>query len=143
MRLLSPALVAAFVSLLPLAASAEVTVGGMSYSVVSVSRASTVGEGFLAKQAAGEFIIVRLSVKNVGKEGASISNGDFHLKRGDTEYDADNGVMIDGEFFLEKLNPGTRKTGVIVFDVPANTAPSKYTIEVFGNGSSDSREIRL
>ena len=63
--------------------------------------------------------------------------------RGDTEYDADNGVTVDGEFFLEKLNPGTRKTGVIVFDVPANISPAKYSLQVFGNGTGESKLIRL
>ena len=127
-------------------ASAATTVDGMTYSITSVSRPTAIESFGDSKEPSGEFIVVKLTVSNHGKKAADLSSSDFHLKRGDTQFDADSGVTVDGEFFLTKLNPGTSKSGVLVFDVPAHTAPAKYQLEVYGNGaegSSDSKLISL
>ena len=124
-------------------AIASVTVGGLTFSVKSVSRASSVGPDLMPQKASGEFIVIRLSLTNVGKDPATISNTDFHLKAGDVTYDASSAGMMAGGFFLEKLNPGVSHTGNIIFDVPASTSPSKYKLVVFGNGNGESREIQL
>lgn len=144
MRLVSIAIGALLVSFLPQPAAAEVTVGGMGYSILSVSRATTVGPSFMTEHASGEFLIIRLTIRNFGDKPATVSGNDFHLKRGETQYDTSSAEMtMEGHFFLDKLNPGVKKTGIIVFDVPANTAPSKYALIVYGNGTSDHREIQL
>ena len=126
------------------AANASVTIGGLSYSIGSVTRSSTFGPDFMQERAAGEFIVVALTIRNVGKDPATISGSDFRLERGDTKYDAASvTIATDKGFFLTKLNPGTARTGIIVFDVPANTAPSKYRLIVYGNGSGDHTAIPL
>jgi hypothetical protein len=119
------------------------TVGGLQYTISNVSLQSFVQSFGEAKRAAGEFLVLTVSVSNVGSKGADISASDFHLKSGGTEYDEDTSVTVDGEFFLEKLNPGTTKSGVLIFDVPAGTRASKYALEVFGNGSEGSQESGL
>jgi hypothetical protein len=134
----------ALVASLCVTSSAAVTIGGLSYSIVSVTRASTFGPEFMQERASGEYIVVRLTIKNVGKEPATITGSDFHLERGDTKFDAASVTVgaADG-FFLAKLNPGVSRTGIIVFDVPAHTAPSKYHLIVYGNGSSDHTNLQL
>jgi hypothetical protein len=122
---------------------AAVRVGGLEYSVKSVARASTVGPEMLQQKADGEFIIVKISIRNTGREPATISDSDFHLQSGDVKYDTSSKGMMSGGFFLDKLNPGVSKTGNLVFDVPANTSPSKYKLIVYGNGTSDHKEIQL
>jgi hypothetical protein len=132
-------------AIVPIPASARsVTIGGLTYSMGNVSRASTYGPEFMNEKASGEFIIVRLTVKNVGKDPATISGSDFRLERGDTKYDSASVTISDKDgFFLTKLNPGTSRTGIIVFDVPASTSPSKYHLIVYGNHSSESTNLQL
>lgn len=124
-------------------AFAEISIGGLNYSVKSVLRTTVVGSEFMRETADGEFIIVKISVRNTGHEPATISDSDFHLKNGDVTYDASSKGMMNGGFFLAKLNPGVSKTGSIIFDVPANTSPSKYKLVVYGNGTSESKNIQL
>lgn len=124
-------------------AFAEISIGGLNYSVKGVSRASVVGPEFMRERADGEFIIVKISIRNTGHQPATISDSDFHLKSGNVTYDASSKGMMNGGFFLDKLNPGVSKTGSIIFDVPANTSPSKYKLVVYGNGTSDFKEIQL
>jgi len=124
-------------------ARAAVTLGGLTYSVADVHRAATVGPDGAEQHASGEYIVIRLRVSNVGHDPATLSNSDFRLRKGSTMYDSANEVMVDGEFFLSKLNPGVSKTGTLIFDVPANTNPADYELEVFGNGGSDPHYIRL
>jgi hypothetical protein len=128
----------------PNTAGASVTIGGLTYSIGVVTRASTFGPEFMQEHAAGEYLVVPLTIRNVGKDPATISGSDFHLERGDTKYDAASvTISSDKGFFLTKLNPGTARTGILVFDVPASTAPSKYRLIVYGNGTSDHTTIQL
>lgn len=125
----------------PEIATSPLTIGGLRYTIGPVRTASTYGPEFDLEHAAGEYVVVALTVRNVGKEPADISGSDFQLERGDTKFDsASVTVGEDHGFFLTKLNPGTEKTGSLVFDVPANTAPSKYHIIVFGNGSGGNQD---
>jgi archaellum component FlaG (FlaF/FlaG flagellin family) len=98
----------------------------------------------MQQHASGEYIIVTLTIKNIGNKPATITGSDFQLERGDTRYDASS-VTVGAEkgFFLTKLNPGVSHTGIIVFDVPGNTAPSKYHLIVYGNGTGDHANIQL
>lgn len=126
------------------AALASVTVGGLTYSIQDVHTASSVGPEGMEQRASGEFIVLRLRVGNVGKDPATINASDFHLRRGSTKYDAASESMMTGDsFFLQTLNPGTARTGTILFDVPAHTSPSQYELEVFGNGGSLPKYIQL
>ena len=70
------------------AARTAVTVGGLSYSIQDVHTASSVGPEEMEQKASGEFIVLRLRISNVGKSPATISATDFHLRRGNTNYDA-------------------------------------------------------
>ena len=137
-------LAAVFFALSPLSVHAEVTVDGLSYSVKAVKVASVIDLGFDSERASGEYILVKLLVRNVGNKPADISGDDFHLQRGKIQYDAASASMdMEEHFFLTKLNPGTARAAWIVFDVPAHTSPSKYELQVYGNGSDKFKLIQL
>lgn len=119
------------------------TIGGLKYNISDVRNQSSVESFGDQKAANGEFIVLQLTVSNVGSKAADVNASDFHLKRGDKEFDEDTNVTVDGEFFLEKINPGTSKSGVLVFDVPANTSARDYSLEVYGNGAEGSQDSAL
>jgi hypothetical protein len=125
----------------------QITVGGLFYNINGVYVTASYGSQYLSSNADGEFIVISLTVSNVGNKAADISASDFHLERGTTEYNyADASVYTEQRFAMNTLNPGVSRTGNIVFDVPVNTQPGVYNIKVYGNGadgSQDSREIML
>jgi len=92
-------------------------------------------------RAAGEFIVLRLTVKNAGKNSAEITTGDIHLTAGEDEFELSSASPPD--LFESELRPGASRTGTVVFDVPVNTAPSKYTLKVYGHLSGTSKTIHL
>lgn len=120
------------------------TIGGLAYSVLDVRQTRVLGESYSRERAAGEFVVVRLSVENVGGRAARISSQDFHLVRGGTRYDASpTAVHGDEDFFLTTVNPGVTRAGTVAFDVPADTSPSSYRLEVYGNAGGDSTTLYL
>jgi hypothetical protein len=130
--------------MLPMATLASVTIGGLSYSLQAMHTASTIGPEGMESHANGEYIVIRLKVSNVGNDPATISSSDFKLRGGSIMFDSANkSIMVDGAFFLTKLNPGTARAGTILFDVPANTSLSSYELQVFGNGGSKPTYMRL
>ena len=95
----------------------QFTVTGLQCGVGSVGP-----DGF-GEKAQGEFCLVSVQVKNVGKS-AEVFN-DFSQKAyaaDGTEFSADSGagtwVNKDSSTFLESINPGNTVRGKVVFDVP-------------------------
>ncbi|MGH2371564.1 MAG: DUF4352 domain-containing protein [Chloroflexota bacterium] len=62
--------------------------GNWEYTVHDVKRMKTIGSGFLKEEAKGEFVVVGLTLKNIGKENFGVHTWDFELR------DA-NGVQYD------------------------------------------------
>lgn len=73
------------------------------------------------KNANGVYLILDVTVKNVGKKAITVDSNFFTLFRGDVEYSSDSSAGIyaneAGKFFLSELNPGTEIAGKVVFDV--------------------------
>jgi len=83
----------------------------------------SVGESFVNVKAAGQFCIVNLTVKNIGKEGQTFADS-FQKARGPDEkiYRAHTGAGVvanEGtEAVWSTINPGNSISGKIVFDIP-------------------------
>ena len=95
----------------------QFTVTGLQCGVDSV------GPDGVGERAQGEFCLVSVQIKNVGKS-AEVFN-DFSQKAyaaDSTEFSVDSGaatwVNKDSSTFLESINPGNTVKGKLVFDVP-------------------------
>lgn len=97
-----------------------IQVGDVEFTVNGVSTAKNVG-GEWGSNSQGTYLLVDLSVKNVGNEAITTDSSFFQLKSGDKTFDADSGASIyanpDTNFFLQQVNPDLAATGVVVFDV--------------------------
>lgn len=83
-----------------------------------------VGEGFSRHQAAGKYVVVPLSITNVGNEGSTFNRWQVELRDvEDRTFDvAPYSVLsaVGSDLFLEQINPGLTHNTQVVFDVPRN-----------------------
>lgn len=91
------------------------------YTVTDVRTQGAVGGLYGSEEAAGEFVIVRIQIENVGDESFQLSSNVFHLvDEQERTYDTDPDAMVylDNSMSYEQVNPGLTIEGVVVFDVP-------------------------
>lgn len=66
-----------------------IQVGDVIFTVTKVSSANTVGDQYLSQEAHGKYLILNVSVKNVGKKAITTDSSFFKLMAGDVEYEAE------------------------------------------------------
>ncbi|MFJ7738863.1 DUF4352 domain-containing protein [Lysinibacillus sp. NPDC097287] len=97
-----------------------INVGDVEFTVNGTSTAKNVG-GQFGSNATGTYLLVDVTVKNVGNESITTDASFFKLKAGEKTYDADSGASISADselkFFLQQVNPDLSNTGTVVFDV--------------------------
>ncbi|WP_407320110.1 DUF4352 domain-containing protein [Isoptericola halotolerans] len=104
-----------------------------------------IGDDFLNEKAQGRFLLVHVTVENIGDE-AQYFDGDSQ-KLVDTKgrtHSADTGAAIyldDSNSFLNEINPGNSVDGVVVFDLPADA--SAATLELHDSMFSGGVEVSV
>ncbi|MFI5933875.1 DUF4352 domain-containing protein [Actinoplanes sp. NPDC051494] len=127
--------------------AADETAGGMGDTVSDGDIAFTVkdmdcsktevGSEYFNQKAQGKFCIITITVKNNGDSAHTFSGSDVtaYDAKG-TEYDNDTTAELyaneDASTFLEKINPGNKITGKVIFDVPKSTTLTE--VELDGGG---------
>ncbi|MEH0972795.1 DUF4352 domain-containing protein [Micromonospora sp. CPCC 205546] len=92
-----------------------------------------VGDSVLGEKAQGQFCLVTINVKNIGKESQMFDGSSQKAYAADgTEYSADTGAAVyanqNAETFLNDINPGNQVTGVVVFDIPKKVKLTKLEL---------------
>ncbi|WP_233599850.1 DUF4352 domain-containing protein [Micromonospora sp. M71_S20] len=92
-----------------------------------------VGYSVLGEKAQGQFCLITINVKNIGKESQMFDGSSQKAYAADgTEYSADTGAAIysnqNAETFLNDINPGNQVTGVVVFDIPKKVKLTKLEL---------------
>jgi len=92
-----------------------------------------VGNEPLGQKAQGQFCLVTVNVKNIGKEAQMFDGSSQKAYAADgTEYSADTGAAIyankNAETFLNDVNPGNQVSGVVVFDIPKTVKLTKLEL---------------
>lgn len=97
-----------------------VKVGDVEFTVNETTTAKNVG-GEYGSDAKGTFLIVDVTVTNLGTEAITTDSSFFKLKVGEKTYEADSSASISADmkmnFFYEEINPDLSSTGKVVFDV--------------------------
>ena len=95
-------------------------VGDVEFTVNSKETATNVG-GQFGSNSQGTFLILDVTVKNVGNEAITTDTSFFKLKNGEKTYEADGTASMHTDmelkFFLQQVNPDLSNTGKVVFDV--------------------------
>lgn len=100
-----------------------VKVGVFEITVTAVeSGIESIGKDFTKVDAQGQFVRVKLTVKNTGEEGKSFDTSEQHLiDDSDRQHDySSEAVVVDQSLFFDKINPGNMIEGTIVYDIPAD-----------------------
>lgn len=123
----------------------KVREGSFEFTVTKVSTASSVGDGPLARKARGRFVLVHLTVRNIGGE-ARIFFGDNQKLSDDegNEFLADSSAVTSdpkSKSLYEEIKPGGKVSGVVAFDVPRGREIT--TIELHDSMFSDGVRVTL
>ncbi|NEC93298.1 DUF4352 domain-containing protein, partial [Streptomyces sp. SID12501] len=97
--------------------------GKFEFTVTGVEPGVTrVGDDMFGQDAQGQFLLVHVTVTNIGDEAQYFDGSSQKLT--DTQgrtHSADTGAAIylgDAQSFLNQINPGNSVQGTVVFDVP-------------------------
>lgn len=101
--------------------------GKFEFTVTSVEPGvARVGNDLIGKEAQGQYVLVHLTVANIGTEAQYFSDGAqkaFDAQGREFSADSSAGVYLEGnDTLLNQINPGNTVTGTVVFDVPADAA---------------------
>lgn len=105
----------------------SITVAKVEPGIAQVG--TEVGGTLLGEKAQGQFVLVHVSVENVGTEAESFA--DMNAKVYDAEgreFEANSaaGIYIEGnDSLFGEVNPGNTLQGVLVFDLPADAAAER------------------
>lgn len=121
--------------------------GKFEFTVTEVETGvAEVGDEFLSEEAQGQFVLVHMTVSNIGDE-AQMLHGDNQtlLDTEGREHSANTSaaIYLDGaETFLNDINPGNSVDATVVFDIPADAEPAAIELHdsMFSGGVTVSLE---
>ncbi|EYR63642.1 Mpr protein [Actinotalea ferrariae CF5-4] len=104
---------------------ATVADGKFEFVVTQVETGvAQVGDEFFNQTAQGQFVLVHVTVTNIGDQAQYFDGSSQKLlDTAGRTHSADTGAAIylgDTESFLNQINPGNTVEGVVVFDVPVD-----------------------
>jgi hypothetical protein len=117
--------------------------GSFTFTVTDVKTGvQALGESFLRTEAQGSYVLVDVTVTNVGTEAATFLGGNQTLLDAQgREFEADSSAALmnvpDSESFFTEINPGNSVDGVLVFDVPEGLSPTAIQLHesMFSGGA--------
>lgn len=131
-----------------------VKVGKLAYKVSKVSATSEIksdNEFIKSAKTDGQFIMISIEAFNKDKKARMVDSTMFKIKDDQgREFDPtnDSEVMMVAdeamEFFLQDINPGVSKKGLMIFELPKDSA--HYSLEVssgFGWAGGKYEKIKL
>jgi hypothetical protein len=118
----------------------NIDVDDLRYKIVKVESFTEMGSSMMSKETTGKFVKVYLEITNMGKETQTLFTPRFKVvDNQDRKYDrlSDDMMYIsDYISFGEQLQPGLKKEGAIVFELPMDS--TDLSLEIRGNWVSAS-----
>ncbi|WP_347133336.1 DUF4352 domain-containing protein [Mycobacterium sp. DL] len=127
----------------PQAETGDVVDGALAFTVHGTEVGSTVASADVPveKTAAGEYIVVHMTVTNVSDAPATFLGTFQKLNAGGTVYSIDDEATFYTGGALAELNPGDQADVSVAFDVPTGTTPE--SIELHADPISPGVEVPL
>lgn len=114
----------------------EFVVHGVEAGVPSVGT-----NEYLTEKAQGQFVLVRMTIRNIGdREQSFTTSAQKLIDPQGRQYSVDDiaTITLDQGVAFEQINPGNSVDATIVFDVPAGTVPAELQVHdsIFSGGES-------
>lgn len=103
-----------------------ITVEGVETGIPSV------GNEYLGAKAQGQFVVVSASILNNGDKAETFFTDSMKIiddQGRQHSYSTDAALYLEGSWVLDKINPGNTLSGKFVFDIPADSVPTKVLLE--------------
>lgn len=117
----------------------EFTVTGVEAGVAEI------GDEYFGEQAQGQFVLVHLTVSNIGDEAQTLFGDNQTLVDDQGRQHSANTMasiyLDDNDTFVNEINPGNTVEGTIVFDIPADAVP--VSIELHDSAFSGGVSVNL
>jgi hypothetical protein len=126
----------------------EVTDGSYQFTVTKINcGVREIGDQYMGKKAHGQFCLVTMRVKNVGKDPITLSDQNQTLvdtKGGTYRPDDEAWAYVDDPDDISgEINPGTALKTVVPFDVPKKTEPDYLLVMAGAFGFSEGVQVKL
>ncbi|MEU4534350.1 DUF4352 domain-containing protein [Streptosporangium sp. NPDC023825] len=114
--------------------------GKFAFKVTKTEKKTEVGSEFLNKKAQGEFLLVRVTVKNIADEAQTFfgeAQKVYDAKGREYKADSEAALYLESSKSLyEQINPGNSVNGVILFDLPRGVTAVKIKLHdsLFSSG---------
>lgn len=120
--------------------------GKFEFTVTKVKAGvATVGDNYLEQKAQGQYVLVNVTITNIGDEAQYFSDSEQKVKDAQgRQFSADTSAAIyikGNDVFLNEINPGNTVKGVLVYDMPKGAKPA--TIELHDSPFSGGVTVRL
>ncbi|MFG2243741.1 DUF4352 domain-containing protein [Spirillospora sp. NPDC048823] len=98
--------------------------GKFAFTVTKVKKGvKKVGNEYFGDKAQGQFVIISVTVKNIGDNARTFTHhNQTLLDTKDRKFEADPEASLwtnqDGKSFLQQINPGNSVKGQLIYDVP-------------------------
>ncbi|MEY9214048.1 DUF4352 domain-containing protein [Thermobifida halotolerans] len=107
--------------------------GAFAFTVTDVETGvSSIGDSFLAEEAQGQYVIVHVTVENIGDQAQMFDGSNQKLFDADgKEYSNDSSAEIaldNSDAFLTDINPGNKVDAQVVFDIPEGVEPASIEL---------------
>jgi hypothetical protein len=121
----------------------EVQDGSLAFTVTDVKTGVRVlGDSFLRTEAQGMYVLVHVTVRNIGSESQTFMGANQTLLDAQgREFTADSSAALmnvpNSESFFTPINPGNTVEGVLVFDMPEGLSPAAIELHesMFSSGA--------
>lgn len=107
--------------------------GKFEFTVTKVEKGvAQVGSEFFNEKADGQFVLVHITVKNIGDKAQTLFDSEQDLKDAQgRSFSTDSGASIameDNDVWMNEINPGNTAKGVLVYDMPADAQPTEIEL---------------
>jgi hypothetical protein len=107
--------------------------GQFEFTVTKVEKGvASVGADFLAEKAQGQFVLVHVTVKNIGAKPQTLIDSVQKVRDGEgREFTTDStaAIVIKGnDVFFNEINPGNAVKGTLVYDMPKGAKPASIEL---------------
>ncbi|MBD2759428.1 DUF4352 domain-containing protein [Yimella sp. cx-573] len=117
--------------------------GKFEFTVTKVQTGvKTVGDQYLNQQAQGQYVLISVTVKNIGDKPQTMFDSNQKLTDAQgRQFSPDSGAAIymkNNDIWMKEINPGNTLSGTLVYDMPADAKPVKLELHdsMFSGGTT-------